>query len=110
MKKTKTNKQLPGQLSLFDGQKMEELYNQSKVLGKAIADELAALTAQLDKMSLDEWYDDKNLPNLDIKDCLVIAGINIADVIKQLEKATAIEFQLRISNSLQDNSSVSPPY
>lgn len=100
-KKKNTNEPLEGQISIFDGQKMEELYNQSKVLGKAIADELAALTAELDKMSLAEWYDEKNKPNLDIKDCLVIAGINIADVIKQLEKATAIEFQMRISKSLQ---------
>ena len=101
MKKTKTNKQLPGQISIFDSQKIEELYNKAKALGKEVADELSEMQHTLEKMSTEEWFADENRPRRDLKDCLVITGIHLTDVIQQLEKATAIEFQMRISNSLQ---------
>ena len=97
----KKNKQLPGQMSIFDSQKVEEIYNLSKVLGRAIYDELATLQKDLEKMTLEEWNSDENRPQRDLKDCLIIAGIHMTDVLKQLEKASAIEFQARISNSLQ---------
>lgn len=93
----KKNKQLPGQMSIFDSQKVEEIYNLSKVLGQAIYDELATLQKDLEKMSLEDWNADENKPRRDMKDCLVIAGVHISDVIKQLEAATAIEFQMRIA-------------
>ena len=101
MKEKRKNKQLPGQLSLFDGQKIEELYNQAKALSSALIDECISLQDTLEKLSLEEWNSEENRPRRDLKDCILIAGIHITDVIKQLEKATAIEFQLRISNSLQ---------
>lgn len=101
MKKTKTNKQLPGQISIFDGQKMEELYNQAKALSSSMIDECLKVQERLEKMTMEEWSSDENRPQRDLKDCLIIAGIHITDVLKQLEKATAIEFQMRISNSLQ---------
>ena len=100
MTKKKTSKQLPGQLSIFDGQRMQELYNKAQGLGKELADELSALQELLEKMSLEEWYSDENLSRRDLKDCLMIAGIHMTDVLKQLEKASAIEFQMRISKSL----------
>ena len=97
----RTNKQLPGQLSIFDGQKIEELYNQAKTLGAKVTDELLQVQEELEKMSLEAWNAEENRPRRDMKDCLLIAGIHLTDVIKQLEKATAIEFQMRITKSLQ---------
>ena len=97
---SKKNKQLPGQMSLFDGQKMEELYNQAKALSTAMIDECLKVQELLEKMSLEEWNADENRPQRDLKDCLIIAGIHMTDVLKQLEKASAIEFQMRISKSL----------
>jgi DNA-binding MarR family transcriptional regulator len=100
MAKKKSNKQLPGQISLFDGQKMEELYNQAKALSTAMIDEVLKVQELLEKMSLEEWNADENRPQRDLKDCLIIAGIHMTDVLKQLEKASEIEFQKRISKSL----------
>ena len=101
MKEKRKNKQLPGQLSLFDGQKIEEIYKQAKALSSALIDEYISLQDTLEKLSLEEWNSEENRPRRDLKDCILIAGIHMTDVLKQLEKATAIEFQLRISNSLQ---------
>ena len=97
----KKNEQLPGQMSIFDGQKIEEIYNEAKVLVKQVTDELLKVQEELEKMSLEEWNADENRPRRDMKDCLLIAGVHLSDVIKQLEKAAAIEFQMRISNSLK---------
>ena len=97
----KRNKQLPGQMSLFDGQKMEEIYNQAKALSTAMIDEVLKVQELLEKMTLEEWNSDENRPQRDLKDCLIIAGIHMADVLRQLEKASAIEFQKRIATSLQ---------
>jgi len=52
-------------------------------------------------MTLEEWSSSENKPRKDMKDCLLIAQMRLVDAILQLEKATAIEFQMRISNSLQ---------
>ena len=101
MEKKKKNKQLPGQMSIFDGQKIEEIYKQAKALSSALIDEYISLQDTLEKLSLEEWNSEENRPRRDLKDCILIAGIHMTDVLKQLEKATAIEFQLRISNSLQ---------
>ena len=98
---SKKNKQLPGQLSLFDGQKMEELYNQAKALSTAMIDEVLKVQEILEKMTLEEWNADENRPQRDLKDCLLIAGIHMADVLRQLQKASEIEFQKRIVTSLQ---------
>lgn len=97
---SKKNKQLPGQLSIFDGQKMEEMFNQAKALSTLMIDEVLKVQELLEKMSLEEWNADENRPQRDLKDCLIIAGIHMTDVLKQLEKASAIEFQMRISKSL----------
>ena len=97
----KRNKQLPGQLSLFDGKKMEELYDQAKALSTSIVDEVLKVQELLEKMSLEEWNSDENRPQRDLKDCLIIAGIHMTDVLRQLEKASEIEFQKRIATSLQ---------
>lgn len=96
----KKNKQLPGQMSLFDGQKMEEMFNQAKALSTLMIDEVLKVQELLEKMSLEEWNAEENRPQRDLKDCLIIAGIHMTDVLKQLEKASAIEFQMRISKSL----------
>ena len=101
MAKPKTNKQLPGQMSIFDGQRMQELYNKARELGKELAGELSALQELLEKMSLEEWNADENALRRDLKECLVITGIHMTDVISQMSKASAIEFQMKISNSLQ---------
>lgn len=98
---SKKTKQLPGQMSIFDGQKIEELYNQAKALGAKVTDELLQVQEALEKMSLEEWNADENIPRRDMKDCLLIAGIHLTDAIKQLETATEIEFQMRIANSLK---------
>lgn len=100
MAKKKSNKQLPGQMSLFDGQKMEEIFNQAKALSTAMIDEVLKVQELLEKMSLEEWNADENRPQRDLKDCLIIAGVHMTDVLKQLQKASAIEFQMRISKSL----------
>ena len=98
---SKKTKQLPGQMSIFDGQKIEGLYNQAKSLGKQVADELSEMQRTLEKMSMEEWISEENRLRRDLKECMVITGIHLTDVIKQLETATAIEFQMRIANSLK---------
>ena len=98
---SKKNKQLPGQISIFDGQKMEELYNQAKALSTSMIDECLKVQELLEKMTLEEWNADENRPQRDLKDCLIIAGIHMTDVLKQLEKASEIEFQKRIATSLK---------
>lgn len=101
MKKTKANKQLPGQTSIFDSQKMEEIYRRAKAIGQEVSDELLALEETLSKMTLEEWSSAENKPRKDMKDCLLIAQMRLVDAILQLEKAASIEFQMRISKSLQ---------
>ena len=96
----KKNKQLPGQISIFDSQKMEELYNQAKALSKSIVDEVLKVQDLLEKISLEEWNSDENRPQRELNDCLIIAGIHMTDVLRQLEKASEIEFQKRIATSL----------
>ncbi len=97
----KKNKPLPGQMSIFDSQKMEELYRRAKAIGQEVSDELLALEETLSQMTLEEWSSVENKPRKDMKDCLLIAQMRLVDAILYLEKATEIEFQMRISNSLQ---------
>ena len=101
MKMKKANKPLPGQLSIFDGQKVQGILGESMNVQKSIHEELLSIQESLDKQSLEEWSAELNAPQKDMKDCLLIAYIHLTDAVEQLRKASAIEFQVRISNSLQ---------